>query len=486
MPAARHSRRTLRTLAATVGLGAALTLGVAAAETLGADASAQDAEPPAPSASGDATGGRSLASARALGDAFSEVASRVSPSVVSVRVEAQVPGRRARTPFGPRRAPNDGVARGHGSGVVIRPDGYILTNNHVVQHAVRLEVELQDGRRFDARVVGTDPATDLAVLRVDARGLTAAPFASPDRVRPGQWAIAIGSPFGLDYSVTTGVVSSVGRGGLGMNEIEDYIQTDASINPGNSGGPLVDLDGRVIGINTMIIGRGSGIGFAVSAELAQRVAGQIIEHGRVRRPWIGVQFQALTPELASAFALGDRGRAGALIADVVSGGPAERSGLRPGDVVVEVDGEPVSEARDLLRAVLRHDVGSNVGLEVIRAGRRHAVVLRAAERPVHAREDAPTPSEPEAAPNGSPAEGLGLRPLSRGEQRQLGGPGALVTGVRRGSDAHRAGLRPGDVLVEADGRAVSRPDDVARALRDDRALLRVRRGDGAMYVVLED
>jgi serine protease Do len=428
---------------------------------------------------------RAIASAQELGHAFTTVAERVSPAVVSVRVQATLPaGAGGPLPFGPfgPAPPEDGFAHGNGSGLVIRPDGYVLTNNHVIQHAVRIQVQLQDGRRYDAEVVGTDPATDLAVLRIAARGLPALTFADSNTVRPGQWAIAIGSPFGLDYSVTTGVVSSVGRGGLGMNEIEDYIQTDASINPGNSGGPLVDLDGRVIGVNTMIVGRGTGIGFAVSSELARRVTNQILTHGEVRRPWIGVSFQELTPELASAFSLGNRARGGALIADVVPDGPAARAGLQPGDVVVSVDGQPVEEGRDLLRAVLQREVGARVQLQVVREGQRVPVALVTTARPGEGR-SAPTP--PRAPPvRRSPTDGLSLAPLTPTQRSQLGAAGALVTDVAPGSEADRAGLRRGDVIVEADGQGVGAPDEVARAVSSGRVLLRVRRGDNAFFTVL--
>jgi serine protease Do len=412
-----------------------------------------------------------IAEARQLAQAFSSVADRVSPSVVSVRVEAELPEGQMIIPFGPfGMAPpaqgEENIAFGNGSGVIVRADGYILTNNHVVSRARRIDVGLQDGRRFSGRIVGTDPATDLAVIRIDARELPAASFAQT--VRAGQWAIAIGSPFGLDYTVTTGVVSSVGRGGLGITEIEDYVQTDASINPGNSGGPLVDLDGRVIGINTMIVGRGAGIGFAVSAELAQRVTDQILRYGRVRRPWIGVQFQELTPELASAFSLGDRSHAGALIADVVPRGPAARAGLAAGDVVVGVDGERIAASSDLLRAVLRRDIA-----------------LRTRERPRGEGEEEPAPRQRPG--NGRPpAEGITLAPLNLEQQRVVGSNGVLVTEVARGSDADRAGLRHGDVILEADGDRVSEPRQVIAALGDRRALLRARRGEGAFYTVVVD
>lgn len=433
---------------------------------------------------------QAIEDAHELGQAFAAVAEAVSPSVVSVRVDARLPnGGMAAMPFGPfgmTPPQDDGLAHGNGSGLIVRPDGYVLTNYHVVQHAVRIEVHLQDGRRFVAQVVGADPATDLAVIRIPARDLPAATFGDASSVRPGQWAIAIGSPFGLDYTVTTGVVSSVGRGGLGMNEIEDYLQTDASINPGNSGGPLVDLDGRVIGINTMIIGRGSGIGFAVSAELARRVANQIIEHGRVRRAWIGVSFQELTPELAAAFSLRDRSRSGALIADVVPDGPAARAGLRPGDVVVRVDGQPVREGRDLLRAVLRHDVGSRVRLDVVRDRRRRSLVLTTSERPGAEHEDAPVQTSNAPSPNRGPTDGISLSALTAAQRREVGSSGALVTDVSPGSDADRAGIRRGDVILQADGDEVGAPQIVVAALGDGSALLRVRRGENNFYTVLAD
>lgn len=469
----------------SIGLAAAL-VGATALGTAGIVVAQQTSQPSATPAQEQ----HAIASAQELSQAFTSVADRVSPSVVSVRVEARMPSGSSMTipfgPFGVVPPQDDGIARGNGSGLVIRPDGYIMTNNHVVEHAIRIEVQLQDGRRFPAQVVGTDPATDLAVVHIQATNLPALTFADSSTIRPGEWAMAIGSPFGLDYSVTTGVVSSVGRGGLGMNEIEDYIQTDASINPGNSGGPLVDLDGRVIGVNTMIIGRGSGIGFAVSSELARRVANQILTHGRVRRAWIGVSFQELTPELASAFSLGDRARAGALIADVVANGPAARAGLRSGDVVVSVDGEPVREGRDLLRAVLRHDVGSRVRLEVVRNGRRVPITLTATERPGESDTNQPPTQMVQPTDGRRPTDGISLSALTAQQRQQVGHDGALVTDVSPGSDADRAGLRRGDVILQADGSDVRQPQQLANATSDGHALLRVKRGDNTFYTVLTD
>ena len=234
------------------------------------------------------------------------------------------------------------IARGTGSGVIFTADGAILTNNHVIDDALTINVRLRDGRLLPAKLLGRDPATDLAVVKVDATGLTAAKFADSDAARVGEWVVAIGSPFGLGYTVTTGVLSAKGRGGLGMNPIEDYLQTDASINPGNSGGPLCDLDGHVLGINTMIVGRGTGIGFAVPSNLARRVAEQILKTGHVERAWIGVGIQDLTPELAAALKVDPR--AGVLVNSINDGGPAQKANIKPGDIIGAVAGKKVTTA----------------------------------------------------------------------------------------------------------------------------------------------
>jgi Do/DeqQ family serine protease len=449
-----------------------------------------------------------VASAARLGDAFVQVADRVSPSVVSLRVEAtQEPGRGPHSgipgfpfPFGmpPGRRGEPPTRQGSGSGVIIRQDGYILTNNHVVENATKIDVQLRDRRRFSAEVVGTDPATDLAVVKVDATELPPASFAPSDEVRVGEWAIAIGSPFGLRYTVTTGVVSAIGRG-LGANEIEDYVQTDASINPGNSGGPLVNLRGQVIGINTIIIGRGAGIGFAIPSDLARRVASQLIEDGEVDRAWIGVTFQELTPELAEQLGLPDPDRPkGALVASVVPGGPAAKAGIKPGDVIVGVDGEEIIEGMDLLRQVIRKDVGSEVGLTVIRDGAEQRLTLTTGERPSREELAGRGPAGnggggpgggDEGAENALGELGLRVQPLTPGLAQQLDLPdditsGLVVANVQPGSPAARIGLRPEDVIVEADRQAVDSPGALGQALADGSALLRVRRGDNAVFMVL--
>jgi serine protease Do len=431
-----------------------------------------------------------IAAARALGDAFSQVADNTSRSVVSIRVEARISGADSLLErFGiPVPPSEDGFAHGGGSGIVLRPDGYVLTNHHVVSIANRIEVRLQDGRTFEARIVGTDPATDLAVLRIQARDLVPARFGSSRDVRVGEWVVAIGSPFGLDYTVTAGVISAVGRSGLGGSEIEDYIQTDASINPGNSGGPLVGLDGQIVGVNTMIAGRGTGIGFAVTSDLVQRVAAQLIDRGTVRRPYIGISFQELDSEIARQLGAPPT-QNGALVSEVSPGGPAARAGIEPGDIVVAIDGVEVDDGYDLLRQILRRDVGAALRLQVLRDGDSRVVSVVTAERPrqrddPNAHQQDPSMEEP---PTGI---GLTTEPVPNELRRQLGlrrsDVGVMVTRVVPGSPAARARLRPGDVVLEADGEVASDPASVEAALGDGVALLRVRRGSGSYFAVVRE
>ena len=438
----------------------------------------------APAAHADAGDPQALAQAEQISSAFEAVAAKVSKSVVTIRVEVPQQVGPSLFPFGFGAEPRAGIALGTGSGVIIRPDGYILTNDHVVDHAARMEVHLQDGRKYQATLVGTDPASDLAVIRVKASGLPAAKFASSQNARVGEWVMAIGSPFGLDYTVTTGVLSAKGRGGLRAGTIEDYLQTDASINPGNSGGPLVDLRGRVLGINTMIIGRGTGIGFAIPGEIAERVASQLIAHGAVQRAWLGVAFQPLDPDLAAH--LGAPNTSGALVSEVVVGGPADKAGLQVGDVIVAVDGEPLVHSRDLLHAVLRHKVGSKIQLSLQRDGKAQTAVVVAGLRPT----DGQSPAAARAsAPAGRSLDrfGLSIEPLTPDLARRLGYSGdgkVIVDGVTPGSPAARAGLQRGDVLLRADRKPVSGPRDVQAAFSDGSALLYVSRDGGQFFTVV--
>jgi serine protease Do len=447
---------------------------------------AQPAPEPAPA--------QALAGAEAVQAAFTQVAERVSASVVAIRVEQRRKVRMRGFPFGEWFGGGEGteqyqVERGTGSGVVIRKDGHILTNRHVVENASRVEVVFRDGRKLRGKTVGVDTATDLAVVKVDARDLRAATLGDSSQARPGEWVVAIGSPFGLDYTVTVGVVSAVGRGGMGANEIEDYLQTDASINPGNSGGPLVNLRGEVLGINTMIVGQGTGIGFAITSNMAKLVADQLIESGSVHRAFIGVTFQDVTPELAHHFGVeGQSG--GALVNAVLEGGPAAKAGLEPGDVILSIDGKPIGESRQLQRIVLERAVGAKLSLVVVREKKERTLTLVTGERPLAGREGEGR-AEPKEDSSDEPATGgFGMRllQLTAAAAKQLGLEpsvrGALVAEVARGSIAERAGLSRGDLIVEADRKPVRDPNDVNEAAKDGAVVLRVRRGVSAHYVVL--
>ncbi|MCG8556132.1 MAG: Do family serine endopeptidase [Proteobacteria bacterium] len=431
---------------------------------------------------GPATATPATAAPAQLSQAIADVAQRVSPSVVSIRTE-----QRARNAghwlFGNDANPWR-VRKGNGSGVVVRPDGYILTNHHVVADADEIQVALKDGRELTAEVVGTDPTTDLAVIRVPAAKLPATALADSSKARVGEWVVAIGSPFGLDYTVTAGVLSAVGRGSMGVNKIEDYLQTDASINPGNSGGPLVNLQGEVLGINTMIVGRANvGIGFAVPSNLARQVVKQVIETGEVRRSWIGVGYQELTTELAKAFNV--RGGRGVLINYVERGGPADRAKLKQGDVIVSVDGIALNKGKDLPRTILAKEVGSIVKLGIARQGRIVKVSLKTGERPVS---DSSRSRRGKGTRQGrAQAFGLRLENLTPQLARRLGHRGkgrVAVVQVAPGSPAARAGLSPRDIILEADGKEVRSSAQVHRALQDGKALLRIARDQGVFYTVL--
>ncbi|RMF88069.1 MAG: Do family serine endopeptidase [Nitrospinota bacterium] len=313
----------------------------------------------------------------------------LTPAVVNIRTTQVVQGEEFATGprhpmqefserfFGLQRPP--AFRQSLGSGFIIDPAGYIVTNNHVIANARTIGVRLADGREFNASVLGTDPQTDLALLRIKAEGdLPAVPLGDSEATQVGDWVIAIGNPFGLGQTVTTGIISAKGRV-IGAGPYDDFLQTDAAINPGNSGGPLFNLNGEVIGINTAIVASGQGIGFAIPSQLAKTVIAQLKSRGRVVRGWLGVYVQPLTPPLAQS--LGLEKLQGALVADVVAGGPAAEAGVQPGDVIVALGGQPVQTATDLPRLVAEAPVGKAVPVKLIRRGKTRSVAVTIGERP---------------------------------------------------------------------------------------------------------
>ena len=448
-----------------------------------------------------------LSDARMLSRTFEQVASQMSPSVVRISVTkgGHMPRNaihRGHNPFegtpfehffgdeGPfeQQGPTP-KEKGTGSGVVIDKKGYILTNNHVVEDADDVKVTFVDGKTVAGKVIGTDPNTDLAVVKVDGVDVRPARLGDSDKMQVGEWVLAIGNPFGLDHTVTVGVLSAKGRSGFqGGSHFEDFLQTDASINPGNSGGPLVNLDGEVIGINTMIAGIGTGIGFAVPSSMAKPIVDQLIRTGHVRRPYIGIRMQDLTPELSKGLGKGAPTN-GALVGQVEAGSPADRAGVKPGDVVVAVDGQAVRNGHAVQMDIIRDKVGQKVDLTLWRDGRTVHVTPTTGELPSDTRQASRGGEGGDHSPKAK--LGLSLTSMTPSLAERIGvdvkTKGAVITGVRDGSPAEDAGLRQGDVIVEVDRKPVASADDAVRALTTNRAgghLLRVRRGDVAMFVVV--
>jgi serine protease Do len=380
---------------------------------------------------------------------------------------------------------------GLGSGVIVSEDGYILTNNHVVDNADEVKVALTDGREFTAKVIGKDPKTDIAVLKIDASDLPALPIANSDNIEVGDLVLAVGNPFGVGQTVTMGMVSATGRGNLGL-DYEDFIQTDAAINPGNSGGALVDAEGRLVGINTAILSRSGGnqgIGFAVPVNLARDVMESLIRDGRVVRGFLGVGIQDLNPALAKEFDL-DR-TSGVVVTEVTPDSPAAKAGLKSGDIITEFGGREVRDSRHLKLQVAQAAPGKTVAIKVLRDGK--ARTLQATPKEL--------PGSELAAKGGSgsdPADkgtlnGVTVSDLDEATRAELKVPrhvqGVLVTDVRPDSPSYQAGLRAGDVILEIDRRQV---DDAEEAVKlterddDNRSLLRVWSKGGTRYVVVDE
>lgn len=458
---------------------------------------------PAAKPSSAATNAENHASARALGSTFADISQKVSPAVVVINVwYAEEPHDEGGTGGGdnapyefffpqPRGGPRQqGPGRNidtsrpdsQGSGFIVNIDGYIYTNNHVIDRADRIEVKLKDGTKLAAQVIGVDPNSDVAVIKVDPKRvkgpLAVVELANSDESRVGEWAIAIGAPFGLEYSVTVGVISAKGRTGFSMDSsrpiYEDYIQTDATINPGNSGGPLVDVEGRVIGINTLIRtqpGMGgfynTNTGFAIPINMAHKNAKQIILQGRVIRPWLGVKIQSVDqvgPEVRDRLV---GVKKGVMIQGIDPDTPASKSDLKPFDVVTEIDGVKVDSAKELQQQVLNKQVGQTVKLVIVRNGKPMNIDLKTGELPSPVVPVANRPAKDDVQP--SSGYGFTVQPLNEALARRFNlSPmsGLVVSNVEPSSAADAAGLLPGDVITEVDYKSIPSISALKKALND--------------------
>ncbi|MBN9587745.1 MAG: serine protease [Alphaproteobacteria bacterium 64-11] len=449
--------------------------------------------------------------ARPAPDSFADLADKLLPTVVNIATSQTLkpraqpnlpklpPGSPLEDLFKNFLGPRDGQPRhvtSLGSGFIIDPSGYIVTNNHVIEDSDQITVTLNDGTEMPAKLVGRDTKTDLALLKVSPRKpLPATHFGDSDKARIGDWVMAIGDPFGIGSTVTAGIVSARNRN-INAGPYDDFIQTDAPINRGNSGGPLFDMDGNVIGINSQIFspsGGSVGIGFAIPANLAREVVGQLRKYGVARRGWIGVRIQTVTPEIAEGLNLGSN--RGALIADVTAGGPAARAGLQNGDLVTGFDGKPVADDRALPRIVADTPIGKTVNIDLLRRGHKATLRITVQKLADDSKPDKPAKSAP--PPKGkSPLSRLGLT-LGQldGATRakfKIGGnvKGVLVASVDPSGAAAEKNVRPGDVIVEISGQAVSSPDEVSKRLDADIKagkkveLFLISRGGNLTYVGL--
>jgi serine protease Do len=369
------------------------------------------------------------------------------------------------------------------------PDGYIVTNNHVVDSATNVTVTLADKREFKAKVVGTDPKSDIAVLKIDATNLPCITVADSSKAQVGDYALAVGDPFGVGQTVTMGIVSATGRSHLGIEQYEDFIQTDAPINPGNSGGALVNDRGELIGINTAIIAHGSegnqGIGFAIPANMARNVMQQIVEHGKVTRAYLGIVPQDVTPDMAKEF--GEKETRGALVADVSADSPAQKSGIERGDIILEVNGKPVADSNELRMTISMMPPDSDANLKVLRNGSEKQVAVKLGTLPT---EEAAANSEDHSNGSASSAlAGVSVEDLDAQSARDLklspNTKGVVVTNVDPSSEAAEAGLRRGDVIEEVNRQPVKNTAEFERAIRsskDHKPLLLVNRNGSTMYL----
>jgi serine protease Do len=386
-----------------------------------------------------------------------------------------------------RQMPHDLKQKSLGSGFLVDPNGYILTNNHVVDNATKIQVKLEDGRTLDAKVVGTDPQTDLAVLKINGSSFPTLHLGNSDQINVGDWVLAFGSPFGLQNTMTAGIISAKGRV-IGAGPYDNFLQTDAAINPGNSGGPLVNLKGEVVGINTMIAsenGGFQGIGFAIPASMAGRIYDQLVKNGKVTRGWLGVTIQNMTPELAKSFHVGPD--TGVLVADVEAGSPASRGGVQSGDVILEYDGKALHSPNDLSIAVAQTKAGDAANMKILRDGKDISLVVHVGERPDDISQNFPSSGAQEHGKLGVTVENI--TPQTARQLNLSSNVGALVTEVQPGSPADEGGLLPGDVIRQIDQVPVHNAAElVATASKlkaGDTVMLRVERQGKNLFLAFD-
>jgi serine protease Do len=500
MSAPKRAFRVIALLVAGFGVGVMATAWLRIGQPVNAISFWGSEEPTPEAASPPPPAPQGLPPTRELPD-FAALAEGMSPAVVNVSTTSQgdVPQMGPGNPFGqnphefwepferffgpfPRRPFKQ---RSLGSGFLINKDGLILTNNHVVENADEIIVRLSNDKEYKAKVIGRDPKTDIAVIKIDdATDLHPVMMGDSDKLRVGEWVMAIGNPFGLEHSVTAGIVSAKGRF-IGQGSYDQFIQTDAAINPGNSGGPLINLHGEVVGINSAIFSRTGGnigIGFAIPINLAKELLPELETKGRVTRGWLGVLIQKVTPEIADSLGLPEA--KGALVADVMDDGPAKDAGVKTGDVIIEFDGHAVRDSTELPLLVARTPVGHSAPLKIIRNKETKTLTVRIGEL-----------KDEEVAAESGKEEGFGLtvQPLTPDIAESLGLPsdskGVVVSGVAPGSSADEAGMRRGDVILEVNREPVKDLSSYRKALKGTPAgksvLLLVRRGENTIFLALK-
>jgi len=443
------------------------------------------------------------------GSAFAAIAAKAKPAVVFIKAEKTVAVGGGVQPFSyndpfgffgddmlrrffhghgfdvPHRQPRQFRQMGQGSGFIISEDGYILTNHHVVGDADKITVKLNDGREFEADRIGTDAKSEVAVIKIKGEDLPYLELGDSSAIRVGEWAVAIGNPFGLAATVTAGVISAKGRTGLHIADYENFIQTDAAINPGNSGGPLLNIQGEVVGINTAIYSRSGGnmgIGFAIPINMAKSIKEQLVKSGKVTRGYLGIMIQEMTADLAKSFGLD--GKRGILVADVTDDSPAEKAGLKQGDIVLELNGKPIENVGTFRNEVASNPPGTRLRLTVFRDGREKDIKIKTGQ----------LPDDIEVAAGSSELSeklGLSVQDLSEEHTRKFGyeqGDGVLVAEVEQGGLAWQAGIQPGNLIVSVNQTRVASAREflkaAAKAERDGSMLLLVRGKDYSRYIVL--